>query len=45
MLLFAWVEIRRLQDIRNPGSASQDPIFTQYRCGGLRWPAGGPRRL
>jgi len=32
MLLFAWVEMRRLQDIRNPGSAGQDPIFSQYRC-------------
>jgi len=33
MLLFAWVEMRRLQDIRSPGSAGQDPIFTQYRWG------------
>ena len=32
MLLFAWVELRRLQDIRNPGSVNQDPIFSQYRC-------------
>lgn len=33
MLLFAWVEMRRLQDIRKPGSAGQDPIFSQYRWG------------
>lgn len=31
MLLFAWAELRRLQDIRKPGSVNQDPIFTQYR--------------
>jgi light-harvesting complex I chlorophyll a/b binding protein 4 len=31
MLLFAWVELRRLQDIRNPGSVNQDPIFTNYK--------------
>lgn len=30
MLLFAWVEVRRLQDYRKPGSANQDPIFSQY---------------
>jgi hypothetical protein len=32
VLLFAWAELRRLQDIRNPGSVNQDPIFSQYRC-------------
>eukprot|EP00877_Chromochloris_zofingiensis_P012160 jgi/Chrzof1/7198/Cz02g14140.t1_LHC8[v5.2] len=31
MLLFAWVEIRRLQDIRKPGSANQDPIFSNNK--------------
>lgn len=31
MLLFAWVEIRRLQDFRKPGSANQDPIFTNNK--------------
>ena len=42
MLLFAWVEIRRLQDIRKPGSASQDPIFTQYSlpAGEVGYPGG-----
>ncbi|OIW18500.1 hypothetical protein TanjilG_13252 [Lupinus angustifolius] len=29
-LLFNYVEIRRLQDIKNPGSVNQDPIFKQY---------------
>ena len=28
MFLFAWVEIRRLQDMRKPGSVNQDPIFS-----------------
>ncbi|OIW18499.1 hypothetical protein TanjilG_13251 [Lupinus angustifolius] len=29
-LLFNYVEIRRWQDIKNPGSVNQDPIFKQY---------------
>lgn len=41
MLLFAWVEVRRLQDYRKPGSANQDPIFSQYRWGGGAWGRGG----
>ena len=28
LFLFHWVEIRRLQDYKNPGSVNQDPIFT-----------------
>lgn len=44
MLLFAWVEIRRLQDIRNPGSVGQDPIFTQYRWVGAHPGGFGPLR-
>mmetsp|Transcript_2241 Transcript_2241/g.3722 ORF Transcript_2241/g.3722 Transcript_2241/m.3722 type:complete len:265 (-) Transcript_2241:178-972(-) len=31
MLLFAWVEIRRYQDYRMPGSANQDPIFANQK--------------
>jgi light-harvesting complex I chlorophyll a/b binding protein 2/light-harvesting complex I chlorophyll a/b binding protein 4 len=31
MLLFAWVELRRLQDIRKPGSVNQDPIFSNNK--------------
>ncbi|GAX85975.1 hypothetical protein CEUSTIGMA_g13391.t1 [Chlamydomonas eustigma] len=27
MFLFSWVEINRYQDMRNPGSVNQDPIF------------------
>ncbi|KAI8468393.1 MAG: light harvesting complex A [Monoraphidium minutum] len=42
MILFAWVEMRRLQDIRNPGSVNGDPIFTQYSLpqGELGYPGG-----
>ncbi|XP_030532089.1 chlorophyll a-b binding protein 4, chloroplastic [Rhodamnia argentea] len=29
-ILFHYVEIRRWQDIKNPGSVNQDPIFKQY---------------
>ncbi|CAN4100409.1 unnamed protein product [Withania somnifera] len=29
-LLFHYVEIRRWQDIKNPGSVNQDPIFKSY---------------
>jgi len=29
--LFAWVEIRRYQDMKKPGSTNQDPIFSQYK--------------
>jgi len=31
MFLFAFVEFRRLQDIRKPGSVNQDPIFTNNK--------------
>jgi len=42
MLLFAWVELRRLQDIRKPGSVNQDPIFTNNKLpdGELGYPGG-----
>ena len=42
MLLFSWAENRRLQDIRKPGSANQDPIFTQYSLpkGEVGYPGG-----
>ena len=29
-ILFAWVEVRRYQDMVKPGSTNQDPIFSQY---------------
>jgi light-harvesting complex I chlorophyll a/b binding protein 4 len=29
-ILFHYVEIRRWQDFRNPGTVNQDPIFKQY---------------
>lgn len=29
-ILFHYVEIRRWQDIKNPGCVNQDPIFKQY---------------
>jgi hypothetical protein len=29
-ILFHYVEIRRWQDIKNPGSVNQDPIFKSY---------------
>jgi hypothetical protein len=35
LFLFGWVEARRYQDMKSPGSASQDPIFT-----GNKLPAG-----
>jgi hypothetical protein len=47
--LMAWVEIRRYQDMRSPGSANQDPIFTNNKLpdgntpgypGGIFDPAG-----
>ncbi|WPT13805.1 Chlorophyll a-b binding protein P4 [Picochlorum sp. SENEW3] len=49
MFLMAWVEIRRLQDMRKPGSANQDPIFSNNKLpdgnepgypGGIFDPAG-----
>eukprot|EP00197_Chlamydomonas_leiostraca_P002672 CAMPEP_0202857030 /NCGR_PEP_ID=MMETSP1391-20130828/117_1 /ASSEMBLY_ACC=CAM_ASM_000867 /TAXON_ID=1034604 /ORGANISM="Chlamydomonas leiostraca, Strain SAG 11-49" /LENGTH=258 /DNA_ID=CAMNT_0049535777 /DNA_START=9 /DNA_END=785 /DNA_ORIENTATION=+ len=42
MLLFAWVEFRRYQDIVKPGSASQDPIFTSNKlpAGEVGYPGG-----
>eukprot|EP00879_Flechtneria_rotunda_P003223 GHRR01003446.1.p1 GENE.GHRR01003446.1~~GHRR01003446.1.p1 ORF type:complete len:259 (+),score=104.03 GHRR01003446.1:82-858(+) len=42
MFLFAWVEIRRLQDIRKPGSVNQDPIFTNNSLpdGEVGYPGG-----
>ncbi|CAL8466833.1 g6369 [Coccomyxa elongata] len=30
LILFAWVEVRRYQDMVKPGSTNQDPIFSQY---------------
>lgn len=47
--LMAWVETRRLQDMRKPGSVNQDPIFTNNKLpdgnepgypGGIFDPAG-----
>ncbi|KAG2439611.1 hypothetical protein HXX76_004963 [Chlamydomonas incerta] len=29
--LMHWVELRRWQDLRKPGSVDQDPIFSQYK--------------
>lgn len=29
--LMHWVEVRRWQDLRKPGSVDQDPIFSQYK--------------
>ncbi|KAF6257466.1 light-harvesting chlorophyll-a/b protein of photosystem I [Scenedesmus sp. NREL 46B-D3] len=42
MFLFAFVEFRRLQDIRKPGSANQDPIFTNNKLpdGEVGYPGG-----
>jgi light-harvesting complex I chlorophyll a/b binding protein 2/light-harvesting complex I chlorophyll a/b binding protein 4 len=42
MFLFAWAEMRRLQDIRKPGSVNQDPIFTNNSlpAGELGYPGG-----
>jgi hypothetical protein len=28
VFLFAWVELRRYQDMKKPGSTNQDPIFS-----------------
>jgi hypothetical protein len=47
--LMAWVEMRRLQDYKKPGSANDDPIFSNYSLpsgnepgypGGIFDPAG-----
>lgn len=42
LILFAWVENRRLQDIKSPGSASEDPIFTSNKLppGDVGYPGG-----
>jgi light-harvesting complex I chlorophyll a/b binding protein 2/light-harvesting complex I chlorophyll a/b binding protein 4 len=49
LFLFAWVEGRRMQDYNKPGSANQDPIFTNNKLpdgnepgypGGIFDPAG-----
>ena len=42
LFLFGWVEARRYQDYRNPGSASQDPIFTNNKlpAGEVGYPGG-----
>lgn len=41
-ILFHYVEIRRWQDIKNPGSVNQDPIFKQYSLpkGEVGYPGG-----
>jgi light-harvesting complex I chlorophyll a/b binding protein 4 len=31
ILTMQWVELRRWQDLRNPNSVNQDPIFSQYK--------------
>ena len=42
LFLFAFVEFRRLQDIKIPGSASDDPIFTSNKlpAGDVGYPGG-----
>lgn len=42
MFFFGWAEIRRLQDIRKPGSVNQDPLFSQYSlpAGEVGYPGG-----
>jgi light-harvesting complex I chlorophyll a/b binding protein 2/light-harvesting complex I chlorophyll a/b binding protein 4 len=42
LFLFGWVEARRYQDYRKPGSASQDPIFTgnALPAGEVGYPGG-----
>ena len=42
LFLFGWVEARRYQDYRAPGSASQDPIFTNNKlpAGEVGYPGG-----
>ncbi|KAI8018963.1 hypothetical protein LOK49_LG04G01915 [Camellia lanceoleosa] len=41
-ILFHYVEIRRWQDIKNPGSVNQDPIFKNYSLppGEVGYPGG-----
>ncbi|RZC60869.1 hypothetical protein C5167_022625 [Papaver somniferum] len=41
-ILFHYVEIRRWQDIKNPGSVNQDPIFKSYSLpkGEVGYPGG-----
>lgn len=34
LFLFSWVEFRRLQDYNKPGSANQDPIFSNNKLPG-----------
>ncbi|KAF8068420.1 LHCA4 [Scenedesmus sp. PABB004] len=42
MFLFAFVEFRRLQDIRKPGSVNQDPFFSNNKlpAGEVGYPGG-----
>lgn len=43
MFLMNWAEIRRWQDIKNPGSVSTDPLFEANKCTGtdVGYPGGG----
>mmetsp|Transcript_21084 Transcript_21084/g.29189 ORF Transcript_21084/g.29189 Transcript_21084/m.29189 type:complete len:248 (+) Transcript_21084:102-845(+) len=42
MILMNWAEVRRWQDMKNPGSVNQDPIFPQFACTGTEvgYPGG-----
>lgn len=42
MILMNWVEVRRWQDMKNPGSVNQDPIFPQFSVTGTEvgYPGG-----
>lgn len=42
MILMNWAELRRWQDMKNPGSVSQDPIFPQFGVpeGEVGYPGG-----
>lgn len=43
MILMNWAEVRRWQDIKNPGSVNQDPLFEANVCPGkdVGYPGGG----
>jgi len=43
MVLMNWAEVRRWQDIKNPGSVNQDPLFEANKCTGedVGYPGGG----
>jgi hypothetical protein len=47
VLLFSWVEWRRLQDMQKPGSVDSDPIFTNNKVvgTGVGYPGFDPLKL